>query len=410
MLTVSLIIGTLAAIALWTGLSIYVLSVHRLRTATRRILADALEALEHADLMTLGAEARAARLAALLAGASRDLLMSALGGREIPDHLFAPLFQHLLTTWGRDGLVANASAHRTSRDKWRRITALRILVRANDRDALDLLARAVGQSDIDVADAALGLLGRSDSPRALDLLFAALRTQRHPAARVAAHIEHSPQPVVDRLRALLSDPDPVCRLWGATLLAREPDPTLEREIAALTADADPRVRKAAIQTLGKIGDEIGASCAFTLLKDAYPYVRAHAARALGELGREDQAEAVAALLGDGNWWVRHAAKESLEMMGSDIWPVLMRCLNHSDRFIRNGAAEVFQNLGVLDSLIVMEAASDDPAPLKIAMLQRIVNAGGVQFTDSLVERAGPILGPRIRQMVATVGLEHVGAH
>lgn len=410
MLTLSLILAALAAVTLWGGLSAYVLAVQRQRTETRRILAGALEALQDADLMALSQDARTARLATLLTGASRDLVMSALASRDIPEQLFAPLFHHLIATWGRDGLVANAGAHSGSRSKWRRITALRILDRAGDTARLDLLAAAVDETDSDVGEAALALLGGSAEPRALDLLFAALRAQRHPAARVAAHIEHSPQPFVDRLRALLQDADPVCRFWGATLLAREADPTLERDVAALATDPDPRVRKAAIQTLGKIGDEMGAACALHLLKDSYPYVRAHAARALGELGRSDQAEPVAALLGDGNWWVRLAAKESLEMMGSDVWPVLMRSLNHSDRFIRNGAAEVFQNLGVLDSLIVMEAASDSPAPLKIAMLQRIVSAGGVQFTESLVERSGPVLGPRIRKMVETVGLEHVGAH
>jgi HEAT repeat protein len=237
-----------------------------------------------------------------------------------------------------------------------------------------------------------------------------LRQQRHPASRVAMHIEHSPQEIPDRLRELLGDSDPVVRLWAATLLARYPDAPFEMDLAARASDDDPRVRKAAIQTLGRIGGEVAADCALRLLGDQFPYVRAHAARALGELGRVDLAEDVAALLGDGNWWVRLAAKESLEMMGSDVWPVLMRSLNHEDRFIRNGAAEVFQNLGVLDSLIVMEAASDNPAPIKIAMLQRIAAAGGVQFTDSLVERSGPVIGPRIRQLLETIGLEHVEAH
>ena len=96
-------------------------------------------------------------------------------------------------------------------------------------------------------------------------------------------------------------------------------------------------------------------------------------------------------------------------MGSDVWPVLMRCLSHDDRFVRNGAAEVIQNIGVLDSLVVMEAASDNPAPAKIAMLRRIASAGGVRFTESLVERAGPRIGPRIRELLTTIGLEHVQA-
>jgi hypothetical protein len=70
---------------------------------------------------------------------------------------------------------------------------------------------------------------------------------------------------------------------------------------------------------------------------------------------------------------------------------------------------VFQNVGVLDSLIVLEAASDNPGQNKIDMLRQIADAGGVRFTDSLVERAGPVVGPRIRLLLAAIGLEHVGA-
>lgn len=405
-----LLLAAVVVIALWAMLSLYVLNVQRRREATRAILSSAIAALRQDDVKRLPAGERAAKVRLLLEGASRDLVMSAAAATETPDAVFEPLTQHLVERWGLDGLVSNASAHRSPRDKWRRITALRILFRMNYSESLDFLGKAIAEPDEDVAAAAFTLLGRSTEPRAMDLLFHALTAKHHPASRVAAYIEHSAQEVSDRLRGLLSHPDPVMRLWGATLLASYPDEPVEDELAALTIDADPRVRKAAIQSLGKVGDERAAESAVRLLKDPYPYVRAHAARALGELDRSDLADEIALLLGDGNWWVRLAAKESLEMLGSDVWPVVMRQLNHSDKFTRNGAAEVAQNLGVLDSLIVMEAASDNPAPTKIAMLKRIADAGGIQFTDSLVERAGPIIGPRIRGLLATIGLEHVEAH
>jgi hypothetical protein len=96
------------------------------------------------------------------------------------------------------------------------------------------------------------------------------------------------------------------------------------------------------------------------------------------------------------------------MLGSEVWPVLMRCLDNSDGFVRNGAAEVFQNLGILDSLIMMEAASDDPSPSKVDLLKRIANAGGVRMTDSLVERAGAS-APKVRRLLASMGMERAGA-
>ena len=400
--------AALVAILVWVAMSIHVLRVQRRRVSTRQLVSGAIALLEREDVRHLSLADQIDRLRPLASRASRELIMRATADRETPDNAFESLFGYMTDRWGAHSLHRDAAAHRTARDKWRRITALRILFRSK-HEVMSLLARAVNEPDLDVADVAFSLLGTSTDPRAMDILFDALRSQRHSASQIAIHIEQSPQPIADRLKGYLGDPNPVVRLWCATLLARYPEEQTERDLAVLTDDPDPRVRKAAIQTLGKIGDIVATDRALHLLHDSFPYVRAHAARALGELNRTDQAERVAALLGDTDWWVRLAAKESLEMMGSDVWPVLMRSLNHADRFVQNGAAEVFQNLGVLDSLIVMEAATDNPAPMKIDMLRRIAAAGGVRFTDSLVERAGPIVGPRIRHLLATIGLEHVGA-
>jgi HEAT repeat protein len=257
---------------------------------------------------------------------------------------------------------------------------------------------------------AFALLGKSQDPRATDVLVASLLERRHPASRIAVHLEQSPQPIADRIKPLLQHPDPVVRLWSATLIASDASlQGLEWDLLPLVDDEDPRVRKAAIASLAKVGGSIAAEAAVGLLRDPASYVRARAARALAEMDRIDLASDIAYLLGDADWWVRQAAKESLEALGTEVWRVLMPCLEHPDRFVRNGAAEVFQNLGIVDSLIVMEAASDGPAERKIAMLRQIAAAGGLRFADSLIERAGPIVGARIRQLLTTIGLEHVEA-
>ena len=404
-----LIVTALIAIAVWVALTVHLLMIQRRRIAARRLVSDAIALLEQDNVRYLSLAERIERVRPIATGASRELIMHATADRETPDAAFRALLGYLTDRWGLDTLLKDASAHNSARDKWRRMTALRILFRSNHTAILDLLARASEQPDADIAEVAFSLLSGSRELRAMEILFDALRAHRHSASRIAMYIEQSPQTIGDRLKAKLADRDPVVRLWCATLLARYPEEPVEDELAALTEDIDPRVRKAAIQTLGKIGDGIAAERAIYLLNDPFAYVRAHAARALGELARADLADRVAPLLGDADWWVRLAARESLEMMGSDVWPVLMRSLNHPDRFVRNGAAEVFQNLGVLDSLIVMEAATDNPGAMKIDMLRRIAAAGGVRFTDSLVERAGPVIGPRIRNLLATIGLQHVGA-
>lgn len=407
---IALGVAVLATFAAWVALTRHILQVQRLRIAARNVLTRTVTTLERPEVCRLDVAERIKRARPILDAASRELIMRAAASRQMPDETFAVVAGYLRERWSAETLVRDASAHRSARDKWRRITALRILARLEHPERLDLLARALRESDQEVAAVALALVGAMDDPRATDILFEALRRQVHPASRVAVYLDRSRQSLAERLQSLTTDPDPAMRLWSATLLARYPSPALESLLAPLTSDSDARVRKAAIQTLGGVGDQVAAECAERLLADPMPYVRAHAARALAELGRSDRAEAVSPLLGDANWWVRLAAKESLTSMGSDVWPVLMRSLGHSDQFVRNGAAEVFQNLGVLDSLIVMEAASDNPSQTKIDMLHRIAAAGGMRFTDSLVERAGAHIGPRIRQLLTTIGLERVEAH
>ncbi|MFN7917546.1 MAG: HEAT repeat domain-containing protein [Vicinamibacterales bacterium] len=399
--------ATLVAGAAWLALAAYILRVQSRREQTRATLAETLTALE--SLNGAPVEARLAAIRPILGSSTRELLMHAAAERELPDHAFDPLVLLINERWGLDALARDAAGHASSRDRWRRITALRILARRGHAQALDLLARATEDLDVDVATTGLALLGRSHDPHAVDLLFAALESPRLSASRVAVYLDQSPQDLGARLAASLRHPQAVVRQWSATLLARYPHEPVEAMLADLTHDADPGVRKAAIQTLGLVGSDDAGECAIQLLTDPVPYVRAHAVRALGELGRVDQADRVSSLLGDGDWWVRLAARESLEMMGSEVWPILVRCLDHRDKFVRNGAAEVVQNLGVLDSLIMLEAASDNPAGTKVAMLRRIAAAGGVRFTESLVERAGPIVGPRVRRLLDTIGLEHVEA-
>jgi hypothetical protein len=239
------------ALSAWVAMSVHLLTIQRRRIAMQRLVADAIALLEQDNVRSSLAE-RIARLRPIAAGASRELIMRAAADRATPDAAFRALLGYLTDRWGLDTLLKDASAHKSSRDKWRRMTALRILFRSNHTAILDLLARASEQPDTEVADLAFSLLGSSNEPRAMDILFDALGAQRHSASRVAIYIEQSPQSIAARLRARLTDRDPVVRLWCATLLARYPEESVEDDLALLTDDADPRVRKAAIQTLRRL--------------------------------------------------------------------------------------------------------------------------------------------------------------
>ena len=405
-----LLTGSTVAAPFWAALSTHVLYVSRRRTDARSKVATILTTLQDDALRAAGTTAGVGAVKALLDTLSRDMILHTAADPETPGEDFDVLTAYMLNRWPVDDLLREATSHRRARDVWRRAAALRIAFRLRHPRAIDLLAAAVEEDDRDVAAVALALLETSTDARAVDIMIDALRAHRHSAARIATHLERSPVRPLDTYRRLLADADPIVRLWCAKLLGDYPDvPWVESELATLVDDPEPGVRKAAIESLGRVGDALAATAAVGLLDDPVAFVRAYAARALGDLDRSESAPAVAALLGDADWWVRHAAKQSLESMGADVWPVLVRCLDDTDRFVRNGAAEVFQNIGVLDSFIVMEAASDDPSQAKVELLRRIAAAGGTRLTDSLVERAGPKTGPRVRRLLETVGLEHVGA-
>jgi len=409
MLEPILLTGAAFAVVLWAVLTYYVVHISTHRTAARAVVTTLLDTLNSPDVRSARVPERLARVKPLFEQISRDMILHTAADASTPRHTAEVLSAYLVEHWGIYTLVREAASHRASREVWRRTASLTILFHLRHPDTFNLLRRAVEGPETDVAAVALALLGTSDDPRATEVLIDALRQKRHPASRIAVHLEHSPLRPVASYRALIVDKDPILRFWGATLLAQCPDVEwLEETLAGLTEDPDARVRKAAIQSLGKIGDVVAHQAAMRLLKDPAPFVRSHAARALGELDRIDAAPAVAELLGDADWWVRSAAKQTLEMLGSEVWPVLMRCLEHRDGFVRNGAAEVFQNLGILDSLIMMEAASDDPSPSKVILLKRIASAGGMRMTDSLIERAGAS-APKVRRLLASMGMEQAGA-
>lgn len=404
----SLLVVTAPVVALsWAALSAYTMHVQRKREAMAALRERARGTLD--AMATASSAARHAAARSLFEGASREAVMQCAAERDVPLHTFDTLTTLLDERWSQTSLVSDAAAHRTPREKWRRVTALRILARLEHPSAMTLLIKAAADSDISVAEAAAALLATSADPRAGDCLVRALIEQRIPASRVAVYVDQSPVDLSAQLLALLDHEKSSVRQWAATLLARYQDPAHESRLLALTRDTDASVRKASVQSLGAIGTDDAVHRLVEVLTDPVPFVRAHAARALAELGCVDCAREIAPLLGDADFWVRLAARESLEQLGSEVWPVLVRCLDHPDKFVRNGAAEVVQNLGVLDSLIMLEAASDYPSRSKLEMLKRITDAGGLRFTESLVERAGPELGPRVRRLLGSIGLEFVKA-
>ena len=370
-------------------------------------LARARQQLQEIAARRVDPESEQSALVALVATLPEGVLLP-LGAGAADGPGARRLAEAIVARLGRPALEERAATPGHPRHNNRRIAAMQVLSLARAPGVTSVLARAVDDRDPEIVGASLALLGRVPDETAAAALIDALKQAKYPRSRIATYLDRFERPIGADLRPLLHHPDPNVRYWGATLLSRHPVDGIERDLAALAADSAPLVRKAAVASLAQIGGPSLAPVARRLLADETWFVRAHAARALASTGDAEVADEIAPLLADHEWWVRLAVKESLQQLGDDVWSVLVPYLDHEDGFARNGAAEVLQNIGVLDSLIVLEAVTAKPSTAKLEMLRKIASAGGTRMTAALLERVDARTRPRVRALLETLGLEPAG--
>lgn len=279
-------------------------------------------------------------------------------------------------------LALRASRHAGRLGRWRRAAALVELGRLRTPHATrDVYRCALDDPDPEIRAAAVRGLGplAPERPWAVELLVETLADGTVPRSRVAAVLDHLAPLPQDALAALTRHESPQARYWAAMLLARYDDVAGDR-LTALLVDPDPSVRRAAVEAIGVRGEREALPAVLALLTDETMYVRAHACRAAGRLAGPEIADRVAPLLADREWWVRAAAKDTLRSFGPEALDVLLPVLRADDRFARNGAAEVLQDVGVLDRL-----ASRFPAAPIVA---DIYAAGEHGLRRAAVERLG----------------------
>ena len=396
------------ALVAWVAVSL-VLLLRGLSGGRRALaLARARRAIDEVYRRQLDPASEHSAMVAAVAMLPEEVLVPLGADAAEPSERSRRLGEAVIARLGREAVERLATTVASPRHNGRRIGAMHLLVHAKAPGVTTLLARAVDDRDTEVAGAALALLARVPDDIAATALIDALKQARHAPSRVATYLDGFERPIGAALRPLLPHPDPNVRYWGATLLARHPVEGTDRDLAQLAVDPAPLVRKAAVASLAQVGGPLLGPVARALLADSTWFVRAHAARALAATGDADVAGEIAPLLADREWWVRLAAKESLQHLGDEVWSVLVPYLDHEDGFARNGAAEVLQNIGVLDSLIVLEAVTAKPSAAKLEMLRKIASAGGTRMTAALLERVDARTRPRVRALLETLGLEPAG--
>lgn len=334
---------------LWFGLSSYVVLnrlLHDLRIRSLRRLQTQLNALS----TDAGPAERHYVVHRVLRWFPRTLVYRITVDVSMTNQVSEALSAYILARWGLARVRKQASTHRSRFDRWRRISALRVLTQMGSTDIHELLAKAVAEKSQDIIESAIILLGKLQDRRAAEILILTLRRARNGFSHIATQLDHFKIPIVDLLQPLLADRLPHVRYCAVSLVARYRGiEGLDRQIASLAGDPEPSVRKAVVDTLEKIGAPQAVPVALKLLTDHVGIVRAHAARALGRLSRGEIASSVTPLLADQEGLVRLAATESLIAMGHGVWYDVTAQLESPDAFARDGAATVLRELKMLDT-------------------------------------------------------------
>lgn len=378
----------LVSLLVWFGLSVYVLLDRWSYDRRERRLQQALEVLCGPGLQGLEPAAWQAAVERVLLDLPPSLRGRLLLDPALPAAVAEAFSRGQVARRGLDRLLREASATAGERAKWKRLAAFTVLARLRHPEAHVRLGAALQDPDPDVAGTAVALLGSLQDPPAAEILVAALPAGTFPASRIAAQLDAFPAWIAPMLRPLLSAASVTARYWAALLLARFADePGLEPELARLCADPEPAVRKAAVQSLaGHSGAEARAALE-ARLGDPVGYVRAHALRALAAFGAGAPAARIAAALGDPDWTVRHAAREALVGLGEPALAATAAVLAAEDKFARNGAAEVLQDLGFLERWAAEALA--DPGGEAAGRLAGLLRAGGSGMLQVALDHPDP---------------------
>ena len=406
--------GFAAVASLWLAMSAWVV-VDRVRHDRRQgQLRSIQRALSDPTLEALQPLERAAAVRDMLTRLPTPVAYRMTGDVDLAPWVRESCARYALEQIGLQRMLRDATPHRGAKRKWRRISALHALVYARPDSIHALLRAALADADADVASAAASVLLRIGDERAAEILIAGLRSARLPASRSAARLARFTIPIDDLLRPLLTSPRAEARYWAATLLRNQHDHSgLASAIVPLVDDADAPVRKAALLTLAAMQSPDVARLANWRLTDPVPYVRSAAINALAQTGertpdrarRQAIAAGIASSLADRDWSVRTAAKDALARLGPATWRAVAAQLSSSDAFARNGAAEVLQNLGVLDWTLRGIASGVRPSDEALDVLKRALREGGVAMADAAMLRTKTEPIPHITNLLASLELE-----
>lgn len=284
----------------------------------------------------------------------------------------------------RDGRAAlwpdapeKIKADLASPDVSRRRVAAADLVNVPRKEAIPLVAKALGDSDLEVRLAAIVVAARIRMTEA-----------------------------GDRILPWLTDPSPALREAACEFFAKLPDARQVKVLARSLGDTDPRVRLAAVRALGASGSPDAVAPLLARLDDSNSKVRLSVARALARLGDKRAVTPLVSKVQDEASEVRQAVVRTLGELGDPkASAALVIALRDQALEVRIEALSALGRLRAADAVASIaplatesskKAGASDVRRAALAALGRIGTTAAVDAivkTFGQYEDAAPGTGP-----------------
>ena len=239
------------------------------------------------------------------------------------------------------GLVCRAERWCASRRWWRRVHGARLLSMLG-RGA-DVIPALFGDPSAEVRAEAAAWAASSRQPEVIERLLDMLGDHENICRyTVKDSLLRIGRPVVEPLAQRLGTLDGLALREALTVAAPLAESRLLEPALTHLAHAEPAVRALAVDVVGRTGGRVAIDRVGALLDDPDPAPRASAARALGHLGHWPAGTRLAALLRDPSWDVRRAAGVALHGLGAPGVLLLRRALNDEDRFAADMARRLLE--------------------------------------------------------------------
>lgn len=203
---------------------------------------------------------------------------------------------------------------------------------------------------------------------------------------------------VSALAAVLRSGSAERRVAAAQALSEMGDPAVLKPLITALKDGEAMVRSAAANGLARVGDPQASIALTPLLRDKVRNVRVAVVTALGQIADRNTIDTLLTLVNDREWEVRAVLAETLGKLGDrKTMPTVLALLNDRDQEVRQNAAEALGKVGddsVLEHLV--RAMVDEHMGVRQAASRAIIMVDPYWDRSPLVEGMLPELREAMR--------------